>query len=189
MIYIMEKKFNKFKKKKTDFKNSFKRKIRNLEKYDETMGAITENDIIDNLDIIRENLYSFNKTYLDKDYKYIKTNFNRFINNINNSYLIKLKRSINMVAIKFSTILTETSYNNLEDIIFSQYYDIELYINNISNFIDISQIKLLDKLNNSSIFLALIYNKINKKIISFYSVLNELIQKKLKNINKEEYKS
>jgi hypothetical protein len=153
------------------------------------MGSITEIDIINNLDIIRENIYNFNNTYLDKDYKYIKTNYNRFLNNINNSYLIKLKRSINMVAIKFSTILTESSYKNLEDIIFNQYYDIELYINNISNFIELSKIEILDKLNHSSVLLASIFNKTSKKITGFYTVLIELIQKKFKNINKEEYNS
>ena len=183
------KKFNKFKKKKTDSKNSIIRKKRNLQKYDETMGPITEEDIIDNLDLIRESLYNFNKTYLNKDYKYIKTNFKRFINNINNSYLIKLKRSLNIVAIKFSTILTESSYKNLEDIIFNQYYDIELYINNISNFIELSKIEILDKLNHSSVLLASIFNKTSKKITGFYTVLIELIQKKFKNINKEEYNS
>ena len=77
------------------------------------MGPITENDIIDNLNIIKESLYNFNKTYLSKDYKYIKSNFNRFINNINNSYLVQLKRSLNIVALKFSTILTESSYKIL----------------------------------------------------------------------------
>jgi len=172
----------KFQKKETDFKNSINRKIRNLQKYDHTMGPITENDIIDNLDKIKENFYNFNKTYLDKDFKYIKSNYNRFINNINSSYLIKLKRSINMVAIKFSTILTETSYKNLENIIFNQYYDIELYINNLSNIIGLSKMDLLDKISNSSFLLASIYNEIDKKIIGFYIVLNEIIQKRLKNI-------
>ena len=180
------KRFNKFTK-KNDINNSFIRKKRNLQKYDQTMGSITENDIINNLDIIRENLYNFNNTYLNKDYKYIKTNYNKFINNINNSYLIKLKRSLNMVALKFSTILTESSYKNLEDIIFNQYYDIELYINNLSNIIELSKVEILGKLNNSSVLLASIYKKINKKIIGFYTILNELIQKKLKNIKKEEY--
>ena len=181
--------FNKFKKKKTDFKNTINKKIKNLEKYDQTMGPIAESDIIDNLEKIKETLYNFNRTYLNKDYKYIKTNFNRFINNINNSYLIKLKRSLNMVALKFSTILTENSYKNLEDIIFNQYYDIEFYINNISNSIEISKMEFLDKLLNSSVLLASIYNKIDKKTICFYTILNELIQKRLKNINKEEYNS
>ena len=181
--------FNKFKKKKTVFKNTINKKIKNLEKYDQTMGPIAESDIIDNLEKIKETLYNFNRTYLNKDYKYIKTNFNRFINNINNSYLIKLKRSLNMVALKFSTILTENSYKNLEDIIFNQYYDIEFYINNISNSIEISKMEFLDKLLNSSVLLASIYNKIDKKTICFYTILNELIQKRLKNINKEEYNS
>ena len=180
-------KLNKFTKKKVVLRNSINRKIRNLEKYDQTMGPITENDIIDNLDIIRENLYNFNKTYLNKDYKYIKSNYNRFINNINNSYLTQLKRSLNMVALKFSTILTNSSYKNLEDIIFNQYYNIELYINNLSNIIELSKTKLLGKLDNSSGLLASIYNRIDKTIIVFYKVLNEIIQKKIKNINKEEY--
>ena len=183
------KKLNNFTKFKTDFKNSINRKIRNLKVYDQTMGPITENDIIKNLDIIKENLYNFNKTYLNKDYKYIKSNFNRFINNINNSYLTQLKRSLNMVALKFSTILTESSYKNLEDIIFNQYYNIELYINNLSNIIELSKTKLLGKLGNSSGLLASIYNRIDKTIIVFYKVLNEIIQKKIKNINKEEYNS
>ena len=187
--YYGNKKFSgaKFKKKRTDFKNSINRRIRNLQEYNHTMGPITENDIIDNLDIIKENFCNFNKTYLDKDFKYIKSNYNRFINNINSSYLIKLKRSINMISIKFSTILTENSYKNLEDIIFNQYYDIELYIKNLSNIIQLSKTDLLDKISNSSFFLASVYNKIDKKIIGFYTVLNEIIQKRLKNINKEEY--
>ena len=187
--YYGNKKFSgaKFKKKRTDFKNSINRRIRNLQEYNHTMGPITENDIIDNLDIIKENFCNFNKTYLDKDFKYIKSNYNRFINNINSSYLIKLKRSINMISIKFSTILTENSYKNLEDIIFNQYYDIELYIKNLSNIIQLSKMDLLDKISNSSFFLASVYNKIDKKIIGFYTVLNEIIQKRLKNINKEEY--
>ena len=126
---------------------------------------------------------------MNKDYKYIKSNFNRFINNINNSYLTQLKRSLNMVALKFSTILTESSYKNLEDIIFNQYYNIELYINNLSNIIELSKTKLLGKLGNSSGLLASIYNRIDKTIIVFYKVLNEIIQKKIKNINKEEYNS
>jgi hypothetical protein len=92
-----------------------------------------------------------------------------------------------MVALKFSTILTENSYKNLEDIIFNQYYDIELYIKNLSNIIQLSKTDLLDKISNSSFFLASVYNKIDKKIIGFYTVLNEIIQKRLKNINKEEY--
>ena len=183
------KKFHKFKKIKNenDNKISINRKIRKLEKYDETMGPITEDDIINSLDIIKESLYMFNKTYLNKDYIYIKSSFNRFMNNINNSYLAKLKRSLNMVSLKFSTILTENSYKNLEDIIFNQYYDIELYINNLSILIDLSEMDLLGKLNNSSILLASIYNRIYKTIIVFYKALNEVIQKKLKNINKEEY--
>jgi len=183
------KRFKKIHKKTNDIKNSSIRKKRNLQKYDQTMGPITENDIINNLDIIRENLYNFNETYLNKDYKYIKTDYNRFINNINNSYLIKLKRSLNIVAIKFSTILTESSYKNLEDIIFNQYYDIELHINNLSNIIELSKGEILGKLNNSSALLASIYKKIKKKIIGLYTVLIELIEKKLKNINKEEYNS
>ena len=92
-----------------------------------------------------------------------------------------------MISIKFTTILTESSYKNLEDIIFSQYYDIELYIKNLSNIIQLSKTDLLDKISNSSFFLASVYNKIDKKIIGFYTVLNEIIQKRLKNINKEEY--
>ena len=169
--------FSKFKKKKTDFKNTINLKIKNSEKYDQTMGPITESDIIDNLEKIKDTLYNFNKTYLNKDYKYVKANFNRFIDNINNSYLIKLKRSLNMVALKFSTILTENSYKNLEDIIFNQYYDIELYINNISNSIEISKMEFLDKLINSSALLESIYDKIDKIVIGFYTILNELIQK------------
>ena len=153
------------------------------------MGPITEDDIINSLDIIKDSLYMFNRTYLNKDYIYIKNSFNRFMNNINNSYLVKLKRSLNMISLKFSTILTESSYKNLEDIIFNQYYDIELYINNLSNLIDLSEMDLLGKINNSSLLLASIYNRIYKKIIVFYKALNEVIQKKLKNINKEEYNS
>ena len=178
--------FSHTKKNESEIKKLINRKIRHLKEYEYTMGAISENDIINSLYKLKESLCNFNKSYLSAEYKNIKNSFKRFMNNINDTYLIKLKRSINMVALKFSTILTENSYKELENSIFEQYYNIELYINNASNIIELSKIQFTDKLDNSSLLIDSINNITSKKVLKYYNLFNKLIQKKLKNINEEE---
>ena len=178
--------FSHIKKNESEIKKLINRKIRHLKEYDHTMGAISENDIINSLYILKESLCNFNKSYLSIEYKNIKNSFKRFMKNINDTYLIKLKRSINMVALKFSTILTEKSYKELENRIFEQYYNIELYINNTSNIIELSKIQFTDKLDNSSLLIDSINNITSKNVLKYYNLFNKLIQKKLKNINEDE---
>ena len=50
-----------------------KQKLKNLEGYDSTMGAIEEEQIEKYILKIQDTLYAFNDTYLNKEYLFIKT--------------------------------------------------------------------------------------------------------------------
>ena len=58
-----------------------------------------------------------------------------------------------MIAIKCSTILTKDNYKILENNIYSQFYDVVLYINNYSDLIEGEKSNFVNLLNNKSILL------------------------------------
>ena len=165
------------------------KKLRQLEEYNSKMGAITKNDITDYLMDMQFILSFFNESYLDKDYKNINRTFNSFFTINKDNYLFKLKRSIEMSALKFSTILTEESYNILKNNMYIQYNQIELYINSHLDLININKEKFINLLNDSSIFLELIYNLSYQRVQGYYSIFSELIQKKLKYLSDNDLKS
>jgi len=66
--------------------------ILDLNGYNSKMGAITENDINYYILEIKDTLFNFNKSYLDKDYKKIFSLSNTFFTKINSTYLNKLKK-------------------------------------------------------------------------------------------------
>ena len=164
-------------------------KFRKLEEYNSKMGAISENDINDFLLEMEYILYSFNDSYLGKDYKNINRAFNLFYYNMKDNYLFKLKRSIEMAAFKFSTILTEESYNKLKDNMYIQYNKIDSYVNNNLELINISKNNFLNLLNYSSSFIELIYNLSYQRVDGYYKTFSELIQNKMKYISENELKS
>jgi len=100
------------------------KKVRKLNGYDHTMGAITKDDVISFLLDIESTLYNFNKSYLGKEFKNINKASSKYFDKVNNTYLSKLKRNIEMVALKFSTFLTKNNYKILENNIYSQYNNI-----------------------------------------------------------------
>ena len=130
-------------------------------------------------------LYYFNQSFLGGEFKDIKTFSNIFFNKINNTYLIKLERSIEMTALKFSTILTKDNYNNLKNIIFKQYNEISSYINNNSELINIYKNGFINLLNDSSILLEGIFNLSYIRINGYYKMFYELIQNEMKYLNEE----
>ena len=67
------------------------------------MGAITENDINYYILEIKDTLFNFNKSYLDKDNKQILSLSNSFFTKINSTYLNKLKKNIDKIAYRFSS--------------------------------------------------------------------------------------
>ena len=55
-----------------------KEKLKNLEGYDSTMGAIEEDEIEKYILKIQDTLYTFNKSYLDKEYRFVQTKSNSY---------------------------------------------------------------------------------------------------------------
>ena len=161
-------------------------KIRKLNGYDHTMGPITESDILDFLLNINDTLYNFIDLYLGKDYKNMNTTGNNFLTKENNLYLQLLKRSIHMIAIKFSTILTLDNYKEFEENLYEKYNNISFYINNNSDIISSYKNEFVDLLKDSSIFIGLSFNLSFYNIKGQYKILCDLIQNKMKYLSEED---
>ena len=169
--------------------NKFKnKKIRRLDGYDYTMGAITENDILDYLLYINDTIYNFIELYFDKEYINLNKTSNNFLMKINMTYLQLLKKSIQMVSIKFSTFLTKGNYKKFEDNLFEKYNAISFYINNSSNIINEYKNDFIYLLNTSSIMLEISFNLSYYRIMGYYKLLCDLIQNKLKYLSEDDMK-
>jgi len=164
------------------------KKIRKLNGYDHTMGAITKNDVISFLLDIESTLYNFNKSYLGKEFNNINKTSSKYFNKINSTYLKKLKRNIEMVALKFSTILTKNNYNILENNIYSQYNNISSYINSYSDLIEAQKNSFVNFLNYSSTFLEMIYNLSYNSVYGNYQIFCNHIENKQRYISEKELK-
>jgi hypothetical protein len=175
--YLDKEKINKFK----------NRKLQNLEEYNSSMGAITENDINSFILDMQTILYDFNQSYLDIEFKDINRFSKIFLEKINNTYLLKLKRSIEMISIKFITIFTKDSYSIFENKLFEQFNNISYYINNGSELIENTKNAFVNTLNDSSILIGTIFNISYMKINTYYKIFYQLIQDKLKYISEEDY--
>ena len=164
------------------------KKVRKLEGYDHTMGAITKNDVISFLLDIESTLYNFNKSYLGKEFKNINKTSSKYFNKVNDTYLNKLKRNIEMVALKFSTILTKNNYKILENNIYYQYNNILSYINSFSDSIENQKNNFVNYLNFSSTFLEVIYNLSYNSVYGNYQIFCTHIENKQKYISEKELK-
>ena len=89
-----------------------------------------------------------------------------------------------MKIVKFSTILTEPTLKNLEKIILKQYYQIESYIHESSNLIQIRINEFLNEVNNTSLYINNLKELINIRIRMQFEMLYQLIQSKYEIINK-----
>ena len=167
------------------FADTKKKKNQNIDlnkKYLPNMGPLTKDDIFYYLFNIQNTLYNLNKTYLSKEYKDISRMVSKFINKVNFTYLLKLEKSFEMSLLKFSTILTKPSYEKLKKNIFKQYYQIEKYINEISNYTKDVMHKFSNELNNTSIFINIINSQTFFRVLSYYSILTNYMQSKIKKI-------
>jgi len=173
---------------KREINNLRNKKIRKLNGYDHTMGAISKDDVLSFLLDIESTLYKFNKSYLGKEFKNINMTSSNYFNKVNNTYLNKLKRNIEMVALKFSTILTKDNYKILENNIYSQYNKILSYINSISDSIENKKNYFVNYLNYSSTFLGIIYNLSYNSVYGNYQLLCNQIDNKQRYISEKELK-
>ena len=170
--------------------NKYKnRKLESLEEYNSSMGAITEDDINSFILDMQTIVYFFNQSYLDSEFKDINRFSNIYLNKINNTFLFKLKRSVEMISIKFKTIFTEENFKIFENKLYIQYDNISKYINEQSDIIELTKNNFVDTLNDSSILIGLMFNVTQMKISSYYKILYQLIQDKLIYINSDDYES
>ena len=160
--------------------------IRNLDGYNSKMGAITEEDIDSYILEIKDTLFNFNSSYLNKEYENMKKSLNLFIMKISNIYLVKLKTNIDLVASKFSNMLTKDIYMQLKNKLFEQYIDIEAYIQKYSKLVENDINYFSELLNDSSELIKLSYDISFYRVKGYYQIISELIQTKLKYISKEE---
>ena len=181
---------NKLKNKMKNERNiSSNQQKRNLDGYNSKMGAITENDIYGFISEIKDSLFNFNNSYLNNDYKKMKNSLNSFLIKSSNVYLVKLKQNINIVASQFSTILTKNIYNQLENKLFKQYYEIESYIKNYSKLLEININKFSSLLDYSSKLIENNYYILYEKVNGYFQLFSDLIQEKLKYIDNNGLKS
>ena len=178
--------FNFTKLDKEKINKSKNKKLRKLEEYDSTKGSITENDINNYILDLQNILYNFNKSYLNKEFKDINRYYKSFMDKINNTYLLKLKRSIEMVGFKFKTIFTEDSYKIFDNKLFGQYNKISYYIFNNSKIIEFTKNEFINTINGSSILIGIISNIAYIKINNYYKLFYRLINDQLEFINKED---
>ena len=176
---------NQMKPNKTDINKQINKKIRKLEGYDHTMGAITRNDVKSFLLDIESTLYNFNKSYLNEEFKNINKEATKYFNKVNYTYLNKLKRTIDIVAIKFSTFLTKNNYQILEKIIYKQFNKILEYITNYSDLIDNEKNNVINILNNSSILLEKLFNFSYNFVYNTYETFYNMIESKLEYLGKQ----
>ena len=180
--------FNFPKANKGEVYNKRNKKVRKLKGYDHTMGAISKDDIISFLFDIESTLFNFNKTYLGKEFKNINKTAMNYFNKINNTYLIKLRRNIEMVALKFLTFLTKDNYKTLEDNIFRQYNEILSYINSFSDLVENKKNSFVNYLDFSSKFLNMIFNLSYNSVYGNYQILCHQIENKQRSISEKELK-
>ena len=167
------------------FSDTKKKKNQNIDlnkKYLPNMGPLTKDDIFYYLYNIQNTLYNLNKTYLSKEYKNISRMVSSFITKVNFTYLMKLERSFEFSLIKFSTVLTEPSYEKLRKNLYKQYYQIENYINKISNYAKNEMDEFSNKLNDTSIFIKIINSQTFFRVLGYYNILSNFMQSKMKEL-------
>ena len=154
--------------------------------YDETMGAISKEDIIPFLLEIQKTIFEFNKTYINNFDINSKLKSEQFFIKVNGTYKIKLKNSILQSASKFSSILSRESYSQLIDNMLKQYFKIENYLNDMTVHLENDLNKVITILTNSSIFIKYINDISYNKILGYFDILIEMIQDKYELITKNQ---
>ena len=113
---------------------------------------------------------------LSKEYRNISRMVSNFITKVNFTYLIKLEKSFEISLLKFSTVLTEPSYEKLKKNIYKQYYQIENYINEISNYTKDVMDEFSNKLNNTSLLIKIINSQTFFRVLGYYNILSDFVQ-------------
>ena len=165
--------------------------------YNSNMGSLSKNDVYYYLQVIQKTLFDLNQTYLYKEYKNLNKTILKYINKINITYITKLRRSFEMTLLKFATILTENSFKKVENNVYKQYYQIESYIIQSSEFTDYIMDRYLNFLNDTSILFEVMNSLTFMKVLGYYDIIHDSIQNQfteiksfnLRNLNTEKSKT
>ena len=118
--------------------------------YDEDMGGLSKDDVIYILKEIKNTINQLNSTLkINFDTK-IKSKLQKYLIKINGTYLFKLKRTVSMAALKFSSFLTKENYLFLESQMLVAYYELENYIFNFSLYLINNTYDLIETIKESS---------------------------------------
>ena len=157
--------------------------------YNEEMGSLSKDDVIYTLRDTKNTISQLNITLQINFDSKLKSKIQKYLNKINGTYLIKLKRIISISALKFSTFLTKENYEKLESQLFKHYYTIENYIYNISNYLVNNTYELIETIKKSSDYLQNINDYSYDKILGIYDLFIKLIENKYTYISSEEQKN
>ena len=126
--------------------------------YNEEMGALSKDDVIYILKETKNIIGQLNMTLQINFDPKIKSKLQKYFAKINGTNLIKLKKTVSMASLKFSSFLTKDSYKILEDKMFKSYYILENFVYNYSNNLKNDTYDLINTIKKSSNYLLNINN-------------------------------
>ena len=190
--YMKKRRLNKKENKNFKFKNvnlTTTKKKRNLEEYNSSMGSLSKDDIIPYINELLKTLLSFNKTYLGKDFNDIKESLRKFLLKVNYTCLENLKKSFSMKLYKFQTIITPENMKLLEKNMMKQYYQIEPYIHEKSDYIQNQVNNFTNIVRETSDIYPDLSSFISNKVMIYYELLSDSIQNKYRIIDLSDYRT
>ena len=161
----------------------FQRRIASPKTYNSENGALSQYNILYFLSELQNTILSLNQTLFGDEYSDITLVADKFYDDVNKTYLEKLRKSFDIKLVKFSTILTETSLQELNNIILERYNDIEGYIHNSTDIIRSYIFDFLDKINKTTDFAENLSGYIYNQVFGYYKILYSIIQNKFEYIN------
>ena len=168
-------------------KNIFLKRFlkRELNVYESSDPGLSKDDVIPYIEDIVNKILDFDKMYIGQEYKKINTTVNKYLIKINGTCLNNLKRSFSIKLQKFSTLITEEKMEFLKNKIMAQYYQIEPFIHEMSDYIQDLISNFTDMINSTKRINKLMSEHINEKINSYYDLLTDNIQSKYKLIERK----
>ena len=161
-------KINERRNKNIDFK-------RRLTTFDSTMGSLSKDDVIPLLLDIKDKIYDLNNTYINNFDINAEKKTENYINKVNNTYMVRLDRTIATSISQFSPILSKDCFQKLLDNMYKEYYKLQKYLANITNHLQEEIDELIIKLKHTSYFMREVNDISYNKIIGYFNILTEVI--------------
>ena len=140
---------NLYKKKSNSKKNSYQSKKKRKLSTHTDQGSITKSIIRQESEKLMKTIKIFNRTNFGKDYIKITNNWYKEEINIK-KYLVNAERTINLSVLKLASIITEDKIDNLKNILYFKYNQIDSYINQFLNLTTILKDNYINLIEMSS---------------------------------------